>query len=490
MPLADAAKLWRPAAGFALGCAAIAALTWFCFALDARLAIVALLYMIVIVQVSAIGNVVPAVALALIAAGCLDFFFTVPIFSFRINAPTDAVVVVAFVSTAIVVANLVRRARRLAEGAALGEQLQLVIDTIPAVVWSNLPDGSTQFLNHGFRDYSGLSAEEARVTGWLNLLHPDDRASTDWPAAFAAGNGFEREARLRAAHGEYRRFLLRFAPLVARAGGVVSWYATSTDIEELKRTEEELRQRETYLREAQAELAHVNRITTTGQLAASIGHEVAQPVAASVTNAGAALRWLGAEPPNLEEARAALSRILRDGRRASDIIGRIRDLVRKAPPRRERFDINDMIVEVVTLTRAELHRYGIAPQTRLAVGLAPVEGDRVQLQQVLLNLILNAAEAMNAAGAAPRDLLIGSDTDEAGGVRISVRDTGPGLSAANRERLFDPFFTTKPQGMGMGLSICRTIVEAHGGRIWAAANEPRGAVFQFSLPREAQTAAA
>jgi PAS domain S-box-containing protein len=490
MTSSDAAKFGRLTAGFFLGCAAIALLTWGCFVLDARLAIVALLYTIVIVQMSTLGSVVPAVALALIAAASLDYFFMVPIFSFEIDSPTDVVVVIAFVSTAVIVANLVKRGRRLAEAAALSDRLQLVIDTIPAVVWSNLPDGSTQFLNQGFRDYSGLTGEQARVTGWLNLLHPEDRAATDWNAAFATGAAFEREARLRAADGSYRRFLLRLAPLVGRQGDIDSWYATSTDIEDLKRTEEALRERETYLREAQAELAHVNRITTAGQLAASIGHEVAQPVAASVTNASAALRWLGTEPPDLAEARAALSRILRDGRRAGDIISRIRALVRREPPRKERFDINDMIREVLALTRSELQRHGIAPQTRLTDGLEPVQGDRVQLQQVVLNLVLNAAEAMSEGGDGPRDLLVASEADRAGGVDIAVSDSGPGLRPEDRDRLFDAFYTTKAGGMGMGLSICRTIVEAHGGRIWVVANDPRGAVFHFTLPGEEQTAAA
>jgi C4-dicarboxylate-specific signal transduction histidine kinase len=243
------------------------------------------------------------------------------------------------------------------------------------------------------------------------------------------------------------------------------------------------------LRDAQADLARAARLTTMGELAASIAHEVAQPVAASVANANAGLRWLGAEPPDLEEARQALGRIVRDGGRASDILGGIRALVRKASPRKDRLDINDTIQEVIALTRAELHRNGISARTRLADGLPPVQGDRIQLQQVMLNLILNAADAMSESGDEPRELLITTDEDEANAVRVAVRDLGPGLPPESRGRLFEAFYTTKAGGMGMGLSICRSIVEAHGGRVWATANEPRGAVFQFTLPREEATVA-
>jgi PAS domain S-box-containing protein len=479
-------QLRRSAIGLLLGGAALALLTWILIALTVNLTTAGLLYMTLVVLMSLSGDIVPAVALAVIAAGCLDYFFTVPRFSFVINAPEDVVSVSFFVIIAFVIVGLVRRARQLGEAAALRDQLQLIIDTIPAAVWSSLPDGSAEFLNQRFRDYAGLSAQGGHSSAWMNILHPEDRTVED---GLAAGEPFEREARLRSADGTYRRFLLRFVPLRDRQGTIVKWYATSTDIEDLKRAEEELRRREAYLREAQAELAHVNRVTTAGQLAASIGHEVAQPVAATVTNANAALRWLAAEPPDLEETRQALTRILRDGRRAGDIIGRIRALVRKEPARKDEFGINDTILEVVSLTRAELRRNGVSTRTRLADGLMPVQGDRVQLQQVMLNLILNAVEAMSGSGPGdePRDLLITTEQDGSNGVRVAVRDSGPGLSPESLDRLFDPFYTTKSDGMGMGLSICRTIVEAHGGRVSAAANEPRGAVFEFTLPREYET---
>jgi PAS domain S-box-containing protein len=343
-------------------------------------------------------------------------------------------------------------------------------------------------LNKRFRVYTGFSLQEGRGAAWMNVLHPDDRAmDDDWRAALAAGEPFEKEARLRRADGEYRRFLLRFVPLRDDRGSVVEWYATSTDIEDLRRAEEELWRQEARLRDAQMELAHANRVTATGQLAASIAHEVSQPIAAALINANAARRWLGTEPPELEEARQALGRIIRDGGRASDIIGRIRALVRKAPPRNDQLDINEAMLEVVALTRSELRRSRTSLQTQLADDLPLILGDRIQFQQVMLNLILNSVEAMNGSSEA-RELLIRTEQDGSGSVLVAVEDSGPGLKPESLDRLFDAFYTTKPDGLGMGLSICRSIIEAHGGRVWATTNVPQGAAFQFTLPRQGVTA--
>jgi len=238
------------------------------------------------------------------------------------------------------------------------------------------------------------------------------------------------------------------------------------------------------LREAQTELAHVNRVTTMGQLAASIAHEINQPIGATVTNAHAALRFLGAKPPELEEVRDALGQIIKDGRRADDVIGRIRTLIKKVPPRHDRLDINEAISDVIELTRSELSRKGVSLQTGLAKGLPLIRGDRIQLQQVILNLVMNAIEAMSEADKGSRQLLISTANEKSHGVHVEVRDSGPGLSPQSLEHLFDPFYTTKPSGMGMGLSICRSIIEAHDGQVWATANVPRGAVFHFILPAE------
>jgi signal transduction histidine kinase len=240
---------------------------------------------------------------------------------------------------------------------------------------------------------------------------------------------------------------------------------------------------------AQAELAHVNRVTTMGQLTASIAHEVNQPVAAIVTHADAALRWLDAQPPDLEEARAALRAIIVDGNRAGDVIRRIRTLIiKKVPTRNDRLDINETILEVIAMTRSDVLRNGVSLQTLLAKDLPLIQGDRVQLQQVMLNLIVNAVQAMSAVSGRPRELLLGSMKDASTGVLVTVRDSGPGLDPESFDRVFDAFYTTKPGNMGMGLSICRAIVEAHGGQMSAAANVPQGAVFQFTLPAHGETA--
>ena len=260
------------------------------------------------------------------------------------------------------------------------------------------------------------------------------------------------------------------------------------DLTERKQTEENLRESERRYREAQMALAHANRVTTMGQLTASIAHEVNQPIAAAVTNAQAALRWLGGHPPDLEEVRHSLDAIIKDGTRAGDVISRIRALIKKVPPRHDRLDINEAIVEVIEVTRSEQLRNGVSLQTELANGLPLIRGDRIQLQQIVLNLIMNAVEAMSDAPERSRDLRISTAEDKSDGVVVAVRDSGPGLSPESLDCLFDPFYTTKPGGMGMGLSICRSIIEVHGGRIWATGNTPQGASFHFSLPAHGVTA--
>jgi len=238
------------------------------------------------------------------------------------------------------------------------------------------------------------------------------------------------------------------------------------------------------LREVQTELAHANRLAAMGQLTASIAHDVNQPIAAARNNASAALRFLDRLPPDLAEVRDALADVVNDADRAGDIIERIRDQIKKAPPRQERFDINEAVIEVIALTRSEAAKNGVSVETRLANGPSPVHGDRVQLQQVMLNLILNAIEAMSGDGDGSRKLSVSTEQSQSDGVLVAVRDSGPGIDPDHVERVFEPFYTTKSNGMGIGLSICRSIVEAHGGRLWASPNMPRGAVFQFTLAPE------
>jgi PAS domain S-box-containing protein len=254
------------------------------------------------------------------------------------------------------------------------------------------------------------------------------------------------------------------------------------DLTDRKRAQAEAHENERRYREIEMELAHANRVATMGQLTASIAHEVNQPIAANVTNAQAALHWLDRRSPNLEEVRQALARIVRDGNRASAIIDRIRALIKKAPSRKDRVDINQAVWEVIALCRGEAVKNGVSVQAQLAESLPLIDGDRVQLQQVILNLMINAIEAMGGVSQGVRELRICTGIDASNCVLVAVRDSGPGLDPARVGQLFDAFYTTKPSGMGMGLSICRSIIEAHGGRVRAMANEPQGATFEFTLP--------
>jgi C4-dicarboxylate-specific signal transduction histidine kinase len=242
----------------------------------------------------------------------------------------------------------------------------------------------------------------------------------------------------------------------------------------------ERKRAEDALHRAQVELAHVTRVATLGEMTASIAHEINQPLGAVVNSASACLRWLDAQ--KLEEARRSASRVIAEGHRASEIIGRIRALVKKAPPQKDWLDVNEMIHEVIALAHNEVQRNGVALETQLSDSVPVILADRVQLQQVILNLMMNAIEAMSGADDGPRELSVRSTTDESQGVLVSVQDSGPGLDPKSLDHLFDAFYTTKPHGLGMGLAISRSLIEAHGGRLWATAKAPHGAVFQFTLP--------
>jgi PAS domain S-box-containing protein len=474
------------------------------------------------------------------------------------------------------------------------DHMRLVIDTIPALVWSKLPDGSADFLNQRFREYTGLSVEAGLGEGWLKAIHPDDCASSIdvWREAFAGGKSFELEARLRRADGEYLWFLFRGAPLRDQAGKIVKWYGTSTDIDDRKRAEEESRalidaipqqiwsgppegsldycnlqwrsymgftqedlqgegwqrmlhpedrervlnawresvrtgtpyeqeerhrgaggqyrwflargvplrdttgriirwygtntdiedrkRAEWALQEAQAGLSHVMRVTAMGELVAAIAHEVNQPLAAIVTNANFCLRQFSSATSNSDKLREAISEIVNDGTRASAVISRIRALLQKSAPERVAVDVNQIIQEVTMLLRRELIRSRVSLRADLSSDLPHVSADRVQLQQVLINLVMNGIEAMRMVSDRPRELLIKSAMHP-DGVLVQVQDSGTGFDLKHADRIFEPFFTTKPDGTGMGLSISRSIVESHGGRLWAESGSD-GAHFQFTLP--------
>jgi PAS domain S-box-containing protein len=481
------------------------------------------------------------------------------------------------------------------------DRLRLVIDTIPAHVWSARPDGSVDFINQRFLESTGLSIKDLLGWGWGSVVHPDDlaRYADEWHAAIAAGQPMESEVRVRRADGDYRSLLVRNVPLRDERGNIVKWYGTAVDIEDRKRVEEALRQseeqwrdvfennptmyfmvnaagivtavnpfgaeqlgysvdeligqpvlnvfpdsdreavrrnvalcfeqvgraktwearkvrkdgtvlrvRETAkavprvngpvlliacediteqrraaeaLRQAQVDLAHVNRVTTMGELTASLAHEINQPIAAAVTNANTCVRWLASDTPNLEEARAAARRIVKDGRRAGEIISRIRLLFKKGTSDRELVDINEVVREMIVLLRSETVRYNISVRTELDPDLPCVMADRVQLQQVTMNLMINAIEAMKEVNGT-RELIIHSCHGQDEQLMVSITDTGIGLPQQHTDQIFNAFFTTKPHGTGMGLRISRSIVESHGGRLWAADNSPRGASFHFTLP--------
>jgi PAS domain S-box-containing protein len=310
----------------------------------------------------------------------------------------------------------------------------------------------------------------------LRRIHPHDQTTDHFGTAIREKVDLDAGYRIVPPSGEIREIHVIGHPVLGPSGDVVEFVGTVMDVTERRRAEEE--------RQA---LAHANRIMTMGQLTASIAHEVNQPIAAVVTNAQAALRWLNMQPSDPEEVRQALDRIVRNGRRAGDVIGRIRALVAKAAPRNDQLDINEVMLEVIALTRSELRGSGTSLQTQLADGLPLILGDRIQLQQVMLNLIFNAVEAMSGSHDGSRELLIRTEQDGPAGVLVAVQDSGPGLKPESVDRLFDAFYTTKPDGMGMGLSICRSIIEAHGGRMWATANVPRGAVLRFNLPRQRET---
>jgi signal transduction histidine kinase len=275
--------------------------------------------------------------------------------------------------------------------------------------------------------------------------------------------------------------------MAAREKAEVELHKLTDHLEEqvLLRTAQLTQASET-LREAQTELAHANRVATMGQMAASIAHEIKQPITVAVGSAEAAFNWLGNQPPKLDEVGQALSRIVEAGTQATEFIERVRNFFKKAPARKDPFEINQAIHEVIALTRSELANNKVSVQMEFADGLPVVQGDRVQLQQVTLNLIINAIEAMTGLSDGSRQLLIGTERDASGEVLVTVQDSGPGLNPDSLDNLFDAFYTTKPDGMGMGLSISRSIVEAHGGRLWAVSHDGPGAIFQFTLPTNAE----
>jgi PAS domain S-box-containing protein len=311
-------------------------------------------------------------------------------------------------------------------------------------------------------------------------IHPDDRERVwgEVQEALREKRDFLAEFRILLPDGTVKWLEANthheFSPL----GALLEVVCTNIDVTERNRAQDE-RER---LGQLEADLAHINRLSMMGELAASLSHEILHPIATARNNARAGMRFLEMSPPNLSEVKEALGCVVRDADRAKDIVGRIRSQIKRAPPQKERFDLHEAINEVIVMVRSAIAKDAISVNTRLMDGLVPVQGDRVQLQQVLVNLILNAVEAMSSVEDGARELSIRTEQGQTGGVLVAVHDSGPGIDSVNLERIFEPFYTTKTSGIGMGLSICQTIINGHGGRLWMSANEPRGAVFQFTLP--------
>ena len=362
------------------------------------------------------------------------------------------------------------------------DELQLrvsMLQNIPVAAWSVTPDGNPDIVNQLWYEYTGQTpCVNSHPEAWMATLHPEDRerVSRSYWDGLRSLRGFTMEARfLRARDGTYRWHLNRAVPVRDPEGNILRFVGTSTDVHDWRQDQEALRN-------TQTEFAHMTRVMTMGELTASIAHEVNQPLGAIVTSAAAGARWLAANPPQMDKARRALERIANDGKRAAEVIRRIRALMKRQAPRKEWLDINETILEVIALAQYQLRRSEILLETRLGHDLPLVRCDRVQLQQVLLNLIINAIEAMSGIKERPRQLTIVSSSDGPDTVSVEVRDSGTGLAPAHAPHVFEAFYTTKAEGLGVGLSISLSIVEAHGGRLSAAANAPHGTVFLFSLP--------
>jgi PAS domain S-box-containing protein len=355
------------------------------------------------------------------------------------------------------------------------EESRALIDAIPQQIWSGPPDGSMDYCNLQWRSYMGFTQQDLQGEGWQRMLHPDDRERVlnAWRESVTTGAPYEQEERHRGANGQYRWFLARGVPLRDSTGRIIRWYGTNTDIEDRKRAE-------WALQEAQAGLSHVMRVTAMGELVAAIAHEVNQPLAAIVTNANFCLRQFANATADSDKLREAVSEIVNDGTRASAVISRIRALLQKSAPERVAVDINQVIQEVTMLLRRELIRNRVSLRTDLDPDLPRVSADRVQLQQVLINLVMNGIEAMRMASDRPRELIIKS-ARHADAVLVQVQDSGPGIEPQLAARIFEPFFTTKVEGIGMGLSISHSIIESHGGHL-SIVPASQGALLQFTLP--------
>jgi PAS domain S-box-containing protein len=381
--------------------------------------------------------------------------------------------VLKFVGTTTDIDDLKRGEEALRESE---QSLRLIFDGIAGLVAIMSSTGAVEVVNRQTLEYFGKTSDQLK--GWSigDAVHPDDLPSVyaAWMHSVETVSAYDIDHRLRRADGVYRWFRARGLPLCDSEGHALRWYVLLTDIHDRMAAEETLRQ-------AQCDLARINRVTTMGELTASLAHEISQPISGAMTNANAGLRKLAGDNPDLDEVRGALVRIVRDVQRATEIISRIRSQFEKGVPNQEGLNVNEIIPETIALLRGEAMRYNISVRTELGADLPQIVGDRVQLQQVAMNLIVNSIEAMKDVDGT-RELVIKSERAENKQILVSFTDTGIGLSPQLAEQIFEPFFTTKPRGTGMGLRISRSIIESHGGRLWAVGSPGRGATFHLHLP--------
>ncbi len=417
----------------------------------------------------------------LVCAGCLSM----TVLSWFLAPDTRGLLFVGVANLFISMAAITLTTVLVVQSQSVGETLQeraKLLDLTHDTVFSRDISGIITYWNRGAEELYGWSTAEAVGTSAHRLLETTFPAPLDEINAELLRTGrWEGELVHKKQDGSRVVVASRWALKRNERGRPAAILETNNDITEHKQTQESLRQ-------TQVELARVARVTMLGELTAAIAHEVGQPLTGLVSSGSACLRWLGGETPDLELARRAVERMINDGVRAGEVLNQMRALVRKSPPQKEHLNVNEPITEVITLIRSEVQRNRIFLRTELSEELPLVLADRIQLQQVILNLIMNAIEAMTGIAGGQRELSVASAKDELNAVLVTVRDSGPGLDGTALERLFDAFYTTKPDGMGMGLAISRTIIKAHGGKLWATPNVPKGAIFQFRLPTDGEEA--
>ena len=447
------------------------------------------------------GGTIAGLISVLLSTALIDFFFVPPLYSFHMNSVAQTywvafavcAITMGWVSstrkrseTAIkdardqleqrVLERTAELQRSNAEILESERRLRTLTEAIPQQIWSAGIDGHIDYCNNHLLDYVGYAAEDLKGEVFFRILHPEDEEAfrESWSRSRELGSTFEGEWRVRAADGAYRWFLVRSVPQKSVDGQIDRWYGTHIDIEERRRVEQALIQ-------AQMELSNLSHRLSMGELAASIAHELNQPLTAAVTNAYACREWLHATPPNLERASSTAQKMVQESKRASDVVARVRALFRKEVDSRASVDLNRLIQDLVRLLHDDAIRRRVCLQVDLDPSLPRVIADPIQIQQVLLNLATNGMDAMMSQGTS-RNLVIRSHRNGTNEAQVRVEDCGAGIAPEIASKIFDPFFTTKAEGIGMGLAISRTIIEAHDGRIWMTPGASGGSSFQFTIP--------